>query len=106
MRRLVVAPILAASALAMLAMPAPAAQLRIGIAGDIETLDPAQSSSYNSRIVFAALCDKLIDLDETLRYVPQLAPEWAWSEGNRVLTLRLRPGVVFHDGEPLDAAAV
>jgi peptide/nickel transport system substrate-binding protein len=88
------------------ATPADAATLRVAIGGDLETLDPAQSSSYNSRIVFASLCDKLIELDPELRYVPQLATEWAWSESDRVLTLRLRPGVLFHDGERLDADAV
>jgi peptide/nickel transport system substrate-binding protein len=93
--------------LAMLSVGlASAVTLRVGIGGDTETLDPAQSSSYNSRIVFAAFCDKLIDLDEKLRYIPQLATEWAWSDGNRVLTLRLRPDVLFHDGEKLDADAV
>jgi peptide/nickel transport system substrate-binding protein len=94
------------AALLVIASGAQAATLRVAIGGDTETLDPAQSSSYNSRILFAALCDKLIELDDQLRYVPQLATEWAWSEGDRVLTLRLRPGIVFHDGETLDAEAV
>src|SRR5207244_9200278 len=31
---------------------------------------------------------------------------YEWSGENRTLTLKLRPGVTFHDGEKLDAAAV
>ncbi|HEV2907745.1 MAG TPA: hypothetical protein VGX02_00635, partial [Candidatus Eremiobacteraceae bacterium] len=52
--------------------------LRIGMAGDPATLDPAQSSSVTDRVAFAAFCDKLIDLDEKLGYVPQLATAWTW----------------------------
>ena len=37
---------------------------------------------------------------------PKLASEWKWSDDGRMLRLRLRPGVVFHDGSPLTAKAV
>src|SRR4029453_11495656 len=48
----------------------------------------------------------LIDIDEKLTMVPQLATSWDWSADNKALTLKIRPGVTFHDGEKLDAAAV
>jgi peptide/nickel transport system substrate-binding protein len=80
--------------------------LRIGMLGDPATLDPAQSSSVNDRVAFAAFCDKLIDLDEKLHYVPQLATAWTWAADGLSLTLKLREGVVFHDGTPFDAEAV
>ena len=38
--------------------------------------------------------------------MPQLATEWSWSADNLTLTMKLRPGVTFHDGEPFDAEAV
>lgn len=38
--------------------------------------------------------------------MPQLATECRWTDGNTGLVNKLRPGVKFHDGEPLDAAAV
>ena len=41
-----------------------------------------------------------------LAYVPQLATEWAWAADGLSLTMKLRAGVLFHDGEPLDAEAV
>jgi peptide/nickel transport system substrate-binding protein len=56
--------------------------------------------------VFASLCDKLFDVDEKLAIVPQLAISYQWSPDNKVLTLKLRPGVTFHDGQKFDAAAV
>src|SRR5256886_15670158 len=80
--------------------------LRIGLAEDPDVLDPTMARTFVGRIVFSALCDKLFDLDEKLNVVPQLATPYAWSGGNRTLTLNLRPGVTFHDGEKLDAAAV
>ena len=95
-----------AALLALLGVPAAAQGLRIGLQEDPDALDPMQGTTFVGRIVFAALCDKLVDLDNRLNYVPQLATAWDWGEEGRTLTLRLRPGVVFHDGEPLDAEAV
>jgi peptide/nickel transport system substrate-binding protein len=86
--------------------PAAAETLRIGMIGDPATLDPAQSASVTDRVALAAVCDKLIELDEKLAYVPQLATGWAWSDDRLALTMKLRDGVVFHDGELLDAEAV
>jgi peptide/nickel transport system substrate-binding protein len=83
-----------------------AESLRIGMLGDPATLDPAQSTSVTDRVAFAAVCDKLIDLNDKLAYVPQLATGWTWSADGLALTLTLREGVVFHDGEPFDAEAV
>src|SRR5580704_1624747 len=88
------------------AMPAAADTQRIGLVGDPATLDPAQSTSVTDRVAFAAVCDKLVDLDEKLAYVPQLATGWSWSADGLALTMTLRPGVLFHDGEPFDAEAV
>src|SRR5438270_13475623 len=89
------------------AAPAPAAGvLRIGLQADPATLDPAQSAAFVDRVAMAAVCDKLIELDASLNYVPQLATAWVWSADALSLTLTLRAGVTFHDGEPLDADAV
>ena len=46
--------------------------MRIGLQEDPDRLDPAQGATFVGRIVFAALCDKLIDTDAKLNYVPQL----------------------------------
>jgi peptide/nickel transport system substrate-binding protein len=89
------------------AMPlAMADTLRIGLQADPATLDPAQSASFVDRIALAATCDKLVELDANLSFVPQLATEWSWAKDGLSLTMKLRPGVVFHDGEPFDAEAV
>src|SRR5437764_10761715 len=86
-----------------LAGPAEAAgTLRIALQEDPDALDPAQGVSFVGRVVFAGLCDKLIDIDRNLAYAPLLATEWAWAADNLALTMKLRPGVVFHDGAQFD----
>src|SRR5690349_1902950 len=80
--------------------------LRIGLAEDPDILDPTMARTFVGRIVFAGLCNKLFDLDEKLNVVPQLASSYEWSADNKSLTLKLRNGVTFHDGEKFDAQAV
>jgi len=79
--------------------------LRIGLAEDPDVLDPTLARTYVGRIVFASLCDKLFDIDAKLNIVPQLALSHEISADGKTVTIKLRPGVKFHDGEPLDAAA-
>src|SRR6266581_1862730 len=79
--------------------------LRIGIAEDPDILDPSMARTYVGRIVFAAVCDKLFDIDEKLNIVPQLALSHETSADGKEMTIKLRPGVKFHDGELFDAEA-
>jgi peptide/nickel transport system substrate-binding protein len=77
--------------------------LRIGLAEDPDILDPTLARTYVGRIVFASLCDKLFDIDEKVAIVPQLALSHETSADGRTVTIKLRSGVKFHDGEPFDA---
>ena len=79
--------------------------LRIGLGDDPDVLDPTLSRTYTARIVFASVCDKLFDIDTKLAIVPQLALGHETSADGKTVTIKLRPGVKFHDGEPMDAAA-
>jgi peptide/nickel transport system substrate-binding protein len=79
--------------------------LRIGLAEDPDILDPSLSRTYVGRIVFLAVCDKLFDIDEKLNIVPQLALSYETSADGKAMTIKLRPGVKFQDGEALDAEA-
>lgn len=97
---------LAVAIAAGIASAAQAQTLRIGLAEDPDVLDPSLARTFVGRIVFAGLCDKLFDLDEKLAIVPQLATSYEWSSDSKALTLTLRDGVTFHDGEKFDAAAV
>lgn len=85
---------------------ASAASLRVALQDDPDALDPAQGGTYTGRIVFEALCDKLVDIDANLQIVPKLATQWSWNDTSTELTMKLRDGVVYHDGTPFDAQSV
>src|SRR5256885_12575744 len=82
-----------------------AGTLRIALNEDPDALDPASGVSFAGRVVFASLCDKLVDIDAQLNYLPQLATEWSWSPDNLTLTMKLRRGGNFPDGPALAARA-
>jgi peptide/nickel transport system substrate-binding protein len=95
-----------AALLSLIPMLGQAQTLRVGLAEDPDMLDPTLARTFVGRIVFAALCDKLVDVDDKLNIVPQLATSYQWSANGRALTMKLRSDVTFHDGEKFDAAAV
>ena len=90
----------AAAALIALSCGTASAQshLRIGLAEDPDVLDPSLARTYVGRIVFASICDKLFDVNEKLEVVPQLALSHETSEDGKLVTIKLRPNVTFHDG--------
>ncbi len=98
--------VLAISALALSIASAHSATLRVGTQDDPDALDPALSGTYAGRIIFASLCDKLVDISPDLKIVPQLAESWAWSADGKAITFTLRKNVKFHDGTAFDAEAV
>lgn len=98
----------AAMAAALLTGSAATAEttLRIGLAEDPDVLDPTLARTYVGRIVFASLCDKLFDIDQNINIVPQLALSHETSPDGKTVTIKLRSGVKFHDGEVMDGEAV
>jgi peptide/nickel transport system substrate-binding protein len=97
---------LLAGALLAAGLSAHGQTLRVGLAEDPDVLDPTLARSFVGRVVFSALCDKLFDIDEKQNIVPQLVTGYEWSADGKALTMKLRPGVSFHDGEKFDAAAL
>ncbi|MGV8950573.1 ABC transporter substrate-binding protein [Devosia beringensis] len=99
--------LLALAGIMALTMSSVSAQtLRVGLQDDPDTLDPAVGGTYSGRIVFEAMCDKLLDINADLEIVPKLATEWSWNDSSTELTLKLREGVTFQDGTPFDGEAV
>ena len=74
------------------ATPALSETLRIGLSEDTDTLDPTQGRTFGGRQMFAALCDKLFDLDPKGGIVGQLVTDWTVSDDGLEITLKLRPG--------------
>lgn len=82
---------------------AAAQDLRIGLNEDPDSLDPAQSRTFVSSLVYESLCNRLFNTDTDMQIIPELATDWNWSEDGLTLTLMLREGVVHHDGTPFTA---
>src|SRR5215472_19264661 len=101
MRSILSAALLAVS----LAATASAQTLRIGMNNDPDILDPTLSRTFVGTVVMTGLCDKLVDTDPELNIVPRLATGYEWAD-SQTLIFRLRPNVLFQDGEKMDAAAV
>ena len=81
--------------------------LTIGLAEDPDALDPTLARTFVGRMVFLHMCEKLYDLNAKLQIVPQLAAAMpALSGDKKTMTIRIRRGVRFNDGTPLNAQAV
>ena len=81
--------------------------LVVALNQDPDILDPTLARTYVGRIVFQHMCEKLYDIDEKLNIAPQLAAAMpAVSDGGKTVTIKLRSGVKFNDGTPMNAEAV
>lgn len=89
--------------------PKTGGQLTIADYGEPRSLDPTvtYANGATGGSAMAAIYDELVRYDYTSKtWVPQLAESITGSKGNTVWTLKLRPGVKFTNGQPLDSAAV
>jgi peptide/nickel transport system substrate-binding protein len=81
--------------------------LTIALAEDPDALDPTLARTFVGRIVFLHMCEKLYDLNSKLEIVPQLAAALPTvSPDKKTMTIRIRRGIRFNDGSPLNAQAV
>jgi ABC-type transport system substrate-binding protein len=80
--------------------------LKVAITANPSTLDPATGRSGRDHQYLYPLYDTLVQWDpKTLEARPGLAQSWEYKD-ETTLVLELRPGLVFHDGTPLNAEAV
>ncbi|MBP6726718.1 MAG: ABC transporter substrate-binding protein [Thauera sp.] len=78
-----------------------------GITLEPNTLDPTTApAAAIGEVVHYNVLEGLVKIEENGETTPLLAASWQASADEREYTFRLRPGVRFHDGQPLDAAAV
>jgi len=81
--------------------------LVVALNEDPDILDPTPSRTYVGRIIFAQMCEKLYEIDENLKIFPQLAADMpTFADGGKTVTIKLKPGVNFNDGTPMNAEAV
>lgn len=80
--------------------------LVVGLDADPPQLDPHRSTAAVDRQVYQSLYNTLIDIDEDLKFVPELAKDWKISTDGKTYTFQLQKGVKFHDGTSFNAKAV
>lgn len=79
--------------------------LNIGEFADVTSWDPSLADIGFDGPYLSAVYDPLIAVDGDGKPVPALATSWKVSDDFKTVTLTLRSGVKFSDGEKLDAAA-
>jgi peptide/nickel transport system substrate-binding protein len=102
-RRTLLGSALALPALGRPAGAQPARLLRFTPASDLSVLDPIVTTTYITRNHGYMVFDQLYGQDEAFRPQPQMAEGHLVEEEGRRVTIRLRPGLLFHDGEPVRA---
>jgi peptide/nickel transport system substrate-binding protein len=70
---------------------------------DVVDLDPMRSRNVSDRAVQYQIYDSLLRTDASGRIIPWLAQSWTLSEGDTVVTFKLRQGLTYHDGTPFNA---
>ncbi|GAA2074715.1 ABC transporter substrate-binding protein [Aeromicrobium halocynthiae] len=79
--------------------------LRVAAAADASSLDPIRGNAGTDHVLLYPMYDTLVSIDAGLEPQPGLAESWEQVSPTE-LTMQLREGVTFHDGEPFDAEAV
>ena len=80
--------------------------LRVAGNTNPSSMDPQTGGSGSDHVFLYPFFDTLVDFElETLQAKPGLAESWS-NPDPKTLILNLRSDVLFHDGTPLDAAAV
>ena len=72
----------------------------------LTAIDPVQIKDQGGIVLVMQLCEYLIDLDNQNGLVPRLAESWSANTDASVWTFKLRQGVKFNDGSPMEAEDV
>ena len=80
--------------------------LRIATTQDVQVLDPSNIVSDVELRVCEQLYNGLVNIDENLNIIPDVAEEWALSDDATVYEFKLRRGVLFHHGRELTSEDV
>jgi oligopeptide transport system substrate-binding protein len=73
---------------------------------DINTFDPALASDLNSSQALTLVFTGLVQLNDNLQVIPQMASSWNVSSDGLTYTFHLRPNLKFSDGTPITSQDV
>lgn len=80
-------------------------ELRAALTGEPDVLDPATSSIYTGAQVYEGIFSKLIEMDASGNFVPDLATAWTQVDP-KPWKFDLVTNATFHNGEPFTSADV
>jgi peptide/nickel transport system substrate-binding protein len=104
LRRLLAAILVLVGVLAASAQAPGPETLSIGVGYDTALFDQLRTAT--APMAAHAIFETLVSRDDNGTYHPHLAESWEYDEDGLAVTFTLREGLTFHDGTPLDAAAV
>lgn len=81
-------------------------QLRVALSSDPGLLNPAATTSGAVHFATHLMFNGLVDLDENLEPVPELAEDWDIEDDGALYRFHLRDDVTWHDGEPFTSEDV
>ncbi len=82
-----------------------AESLTIDVSAEPDTLDPALTYAPNGWSIVHSIYDSLLQFDNEGNLELLLAESWEWTSPTKI-AVKLRPDIVFHNGEPLTSKAV
>ncbi|MBX6740942.1 MAG: ABC transporter substrate-binding protein [Acetobacteraceae bacterium] len=86
-----------------LAQPAGGKVLKFIPQADVAVVDPIITTAYVTRHHGYLIYDTLYGVDANFKPQPQMAEGHSVEDGGKRVTITLRPGLKFHDGEPVRA---
>ena len=95
----------ASPALARPAGPTKGGVLREGYDRDVSKIDPVATSWWDATL-FPVTHETLLTADPSGKFTPMIARSWSVSKDGKTWTFKLRSGLKFQSGAPLDAKAI
>lgn len=87
-------------------VPRQGGEITFGVTTDPICFNPHRSTQQNSYILIRNYIDSLVAKGTGGRFLPWLAESFTVSPDGKTYSLKLKSGIRFHDGTPLDAQAV
>jgi peptide/nickel transport system substrate-binding protein len=80
--------------------------ITVALGADLRSTDPGVNRDDFTDAVMSHVVETLVTFRKDLTVVPHLAESIAIADAGRTYTFKLRPGLVFHDGTPVNAGVV
>ncbi|HEX9594802.1 MAG TPA: peptide ABC transporter substrate-binding protein [Candidatus Saccharimonadales bacterium] len=77
-----------------------------GVVGQVANLNPIFATSSPERTVSALLFEPLLRYNQESELIGAMAEGWSINDDQTVYTIKLRPGLAWHDGMPITARDV